>query len=331
MSLPNWKGLLKWSLSKVDPKRKDEVKQMSKEDLEFLEGALSSVNEHEKQVANSVSEVNRISKAFMTSENGENKNKEIEFDKKVLLESMQKLEEYFEEHPSNATSLARQGLLESFTLLLKSDDMEVLSSTLSIISCSFSNNESVLEEASKTQLVPNLLKLKNKLKDTQLEPRLITAISSSIRNCRRAEQLFVTLGGLSYLKDSLESTNLKTRERAILLFNHFISLDKASRLIMATLNPYKILNLLLPLDPENNGIQFTELSCTLVFLILQKHSNAFTGEELNEVSKVLDRELQSLGSLNAVDYEKAKQIEHLLICYPKGGIIFLPFDTVLEI
>ncbi|KAF5153641.1 hypothetical protein TpMuguga_02g02110 [Theileria parva strain Muguga] len=309
MSLPNWKGLLKWSLSKVDPKRKDEeVKKMSKEDMEFLEGAMASVNEHEKEIANSVSEVNRISKAFATSENAEDKSKGVEFDKKVLLESLDKLEEHFEEHPSNATSLARQGLLESFTLLLKSDDLEVLSATLSIISCSFSNNESVLEDASKTQLVPNLLKLKAKLKDTDLEPKLITAISSSIRNCRRAEQLFVTLGGLGYLKDSLESSNLKTRERAILLFNHFISLDKASKLIMATLNPYKILNMLLPLDPENNGIQFTELSCTLVFLILQKHSNAFTGGELAAVSKLLDRELKSLESLNAVDYEKVKQL-----------------------
>lgn len=105
---------------------------MSKEDMEFLEGAMASVNEHEKEIANSVSEVNRISKAFATSENAEDKSKGVEFDKKVLLESLDKLEEHFEEHPSNATSLARQGLLESFTLLLKSDDLEVLSATLSV-------------------------------------------------------------------------------------------------------------------------------------------------------------------------------------------------------
>ncbi|UKJ90421.2 hypothetical protein MACJ_001354 [Theileria orientalis] len=304
MSLPHWKGLLKWSLSKTDPdKKEEETRPMSEEDKKFLEGAMASLQNHEKEIANSVSEINRISKLFS---NGAHDLTEEEI--KILLGSLEMLQEHFEDHPSNSSSLIRLGLLDSFTLLLHSDDDEVLSATLSIISCAFSNNESILEEASKTKLLPNLIKLKDRLKDSDLEPKLISALSSSVRNCRRAEVVFITLDGLTYLKECLGRSNLKTRERAVLLLNHFLSLDRVGKLIVAKLDPYRIVKMLLPVDPVNNGIQFCELSSTLVSLLLQKHSDIFTREEVEDSVRRLDEELASLTSLGNSDYNNIVEI-----------------------
>ncbi|UKK02043.2 hypothetical protein MACK_001397 [Theileria orientalis] len=282
---------------------KEETKPMSEEDKKFLEGAMTSLQNHEKEISNSVSEINRISKLFS---NGPHNLTEEEV--KILLGSLEMLQEHFEDHPSNSSSLIRLGLLDSFTLLLHSDDDEVLSATLSIISCAFSNNESILEDASKTKLLPNLIKLKDRLKDSALEPKLISALSSSVRNCRRAEIVFITLDGLTYLKECLGRSNLKTRERAVLLFNHFLSLDRVGKLILAKLDPYRIVKMLLPVDPVNNGIQFCELSSRLVSLLLQKHRDIFTCEEVEDAVRRLDEQLASLTSLSNSNYNNIVEI-----------------------
>lgn len=124
-----------------------------------------------------------------------------------------------------------------------------------MISCTLSNNESIINKASEYGLTESLLRLRHILKATPLEPKLLSAISSSVRNGNVAESNFVKNGGLGYLSECIRSENPKSRERAVLFLVHFLALDKLTKASIRNMRPYNIIKSLLPLEPLVQGIK----------------------------------------------------------------------------
>lgn len=124
MSLPEWKGLLKWSLGHISGKNdsEEERKPLSKDDMEFIKGALNTVHEHENEISNAVKTINTLSGSEQIDDTG----------KEQLLGAFDTLEDHFNDHPSNASNLIKSGLLHSLIGLLKSNDHDILNSTLSV-------------------------------------------------------------------------------------------------------------------------------------------------------------------------------------------------------
>lgn len=125
MSLPEWKGLLKWSLGHISGKKDSEEEKrepLSKDDMEFIKGALNTVHEHENEINNAIKTINTLSE----NEQIDNTSKE------QLLGAFDTLEDHFNDHPSNASNIIKSGLLQSFINLLKSNDHDILNSTLSV-------------------------------------------------------------------------------------------------------------------------------------------------------------------------------------------------------
>ncbi|AFZ79348.1 hypothetical protein BEWA_021960 [Theileria equi strain WA] len=289
---------IRFGTNKTRINKEEKREPLSKDDMEFIKGALNTVHEHENEINNAIKTINTLSE----NEQIDNTSKE------QLLGAFDTLEDHFNDHPSNASNIIKSGLLQSFINLLKSNDHDILNSTLSIISCTLSNNESIINKASDFGLAESLLRLRHVLKATPLEPKLLSAISSSVRNGNVAEANFVKNGGLGYLSECIRSKNPKTRERAVLFLVHFLALDKLTKASIRNMRPCNIIKSLLPLEPLVQGIQYCEVCTRLFKLLLQKHRNCFTRDEMREITQLFSKDLKAITSMNQESLDEIKNV-----------------------
>ncbi|GBE59140.1 hsp70 nucleotide exchange factor fes1-like protein, putative [Babesia ovata] len=120
MSLPDWKGLLKWTLKHVPENSTGNTRPIAKEDVEFLQKAMESVHDHDDKVK-------RAAQLIQQSSVGG-----AEYDVSQLLDAFDTMEQYYEEHPGNASSAHRTGVLAAVIEHLGKGDRNILPAALSV-------------------------------------------------------------------------------------------------------------------------------------------------------------------------------------------------------
>lgn len=242
MSLPDWKGLLKWTLQQV-PEAPSEVKKpMSKEDIEFLQKAMDSVHDHEKKVKDAAKVI--VEEALNTAE---------DHGTEEVLDAFETMELFYEEHPGNASSVHKTGMLDALVAHVKKANKNTVSAALSLLTTTLSNNEVVQNAAAKGPLMNHLLEMRPLVKNTPIEPKLITTIAAATRHCLEAEKRFIHLGGLQYLAKCTEVGNRKVKEKAALLVYHFVNLGKLTGSSAHSIDLLRVVRNLMPLDVSVQG------------------------------------------------------------------------------
>ncbi|EDO08051.2 hypothetical protein BBOV_III004880 [Babesia bovis T2Bo] len=280
MSLPDWKGLLKWTLQHVPENSTGNKKPISKEDVEFLQKAMDSVHDHDKKVKSAAQLIHDMA----TKEKIDNVDE--------LLDAFDTMEQFYEEHPGNASSVHRTGMLDAIAQHIKQGNTKILPAALSLLITTISNNEKVQEEATKGPLMQNLLDLREKVDNTNLEPKLITAIAAVTRHCTTAEKHFVKVGGMRYIAQCTAKHNLKVKEKAALLIYHFVNLQKLDKREANNVQLLTTVRNLMPLDVKNHGIQYAEVCVNLFAAIVSKYPNSINKNDAltlwNQLAKAIE-------------------------------------------
>ncbi|GFE53115.1 hypothetical protein BaOVIS_005190 [Babesia ovis] len=282
MSLPDWKGLLKWTLQQVPENTTGSKKPISKEDVEFLQKAMDSVHDHDKKVKSAAQLIQEMATRTTID------------DVDALLEAFDIMEQFYEEHPGNASSVHRTGMLDAITQYIKQGNREVLPAVLSLLITTISNNEKVQEEATKGPLMQHLLDLREMADDTALEPKLITAIAAVTRHCVSAEKHFVKVGA---------KKNLKVKEKAALLIYHFVNLQKLDKREAQRIQLLAAVRNLMPLDVQTHGIQYVEVCINLFAAAVLKYPHSINKNEAIALWKQLSKVVEGTQEL-----EGAKEI-----------------------
>ncbi|CDR97081.1 PROTEIN FOLDING REGULATOR, putative [Babesia bigemina] len=271
MSLPDWKGLLNWTLKHVPEDSTGNTKPIAKEDVEFLQKAMESIHDHDDKVKRAAQLIQQ------SAAHG------AEYDTSQLLEAFDTMEQYYEEHPGNASSMHRTGMLAAVTEHVGQGNREVLPAALSLLTTTLSNNEKVQEEAAKGPLMMHLLRLRQQVTGTPLEPKLITTVAAATRHCVKAEEHFVRVGGMQYISQCTASSNLKVKEKAALLIYHFVNLQKLDKREAHKTQLLKTVRNLMPLNvatqgerqlptPQSSaGIQYAEVCVNLFAAAVLKY------------------------------------------------------------
>ncbi|KAK1444731.1 hypothetical protein BgAZ_106370 [Babesia gibsoni] len=287
MSLPDWKGLLKWTLNQV-PEAPTEVKKpMSKEDIEFLQKAMESVHEHEKEVKDAAKVI--IEEAL---------NKGETHSVEEVLEAFETMELFYEEHPGNASSVHKTGMLDALVAHVKQAKKETVSAALS-------------EAAAKGPLMIHLLEMRPMVHNTPVEPKLITTIAAATRHCVEAEKRFVQLGGLLYLVQCTSKVNPKTKEKAALLIYHFVNLEKLNRHDAQRIQMLNTVRNLMPLDVAEKGIQYAEVCINLFASAVLKYPQVINKSDAKKVADQLSQAIENVEQLESAK-ETLKEVHEAL-------------------
>lgn len=296
MSLPQLKDLLKWTLQQMpandgetEPKDRHQV---TPEDIAFISGAMEAAQAHEKAISSALLYLISFEKADLD-----------ESDRNQLLESIEILQEFFEEHPGNSDGIERGGLIPSLERIIHLGDNEVTSKGLELLSIVLSNNVNLLESVADMGLLVTLFKLYWKLKGTDIEQKVISTISASIRHCEKGEKKFLNLGGVKLIDECVGSSNIKCRERGALLLYHFVQLDKMTEEV----DYERVMRNLTPL--VSGGIQYCETCAKLFGAMIEKKRDCFKGSEAMEI---VQEEIDSITKLVEEGHEGLEHVLELL-------------------
>ncbi|KAK2196711.1 bifunctional Armadillo-type fold/Armadillo-like helical [Babesia duncani] len=278
----DWKGLLNWSLQQTPNDSETPKKPLKKEDIEFIEGAMRGIQEHDRLINNAIETILKSPKEGA--------------DNPKLLECFEILEDYYIEHPGNASNIHKIGLLDALVELLTLElKHEILEAILTLISCTLSNNESILKMAAEKELTCTLLNLKAKVAGTSLELKFLSALACSTRHCQVAETAFISLGGLEYLIELMSrNKSTKIREKAALLFYHFIILQKAPSSIMSEIPLVDVITSLLPLDFCNTGLSYCEVCARLFHALVVNYGSNITRQDFSKMTSLINKEINNL-------------------------------------
>ncbi|GIX60837.1 protein folding regulator, putative [Babesia caballi] len=260
-------------------------KPLNKEDVEFLQKAMDSVHDHDKKVKSAAEYILRTAK-----EGGRDNTDQ-------LLDAFDTMEQFYEEHPGNASSVHRSGMLDAIVEHIRQGRREVLPAALSLLITTLSNNEKVQEEAAKGPLIQYLLQMREHVEGTALEPKLITAIAAATRHCVNAEKHFVKLGGMQYIVQCTAKDNPKVREKAALLIYHFVNLQKLDKREAQKAQLLNAVRNLTPLDVPTQGIQYAEICVNLFAAAVLKYPHSVNRAEALELWRQISRAVESTEQL----------------------------------
>ncbi|ORM40057.1 uncharacterized protein BXIN_1196 [Babesia sp. Xinjiang] len=300
MSLPDWKGLLKWTLQQVPETPSSEKKPISKEDVEFLQKAMESVHDHDKKVKSAAQLIQEL--ATQSKFN----------DLETLLEAFDTMEQFYEEHPGNASSVHRTGMLDAITEYIKQGNLDVMPAVLSLLITTISNNAKVQEEAAKGPMMQYLLQLRQKADGTALEPKLITAIAAVIRHCDIAEKQFVKVGGMQYIAQCTAKKNLKVKEKAALLIYHFVNQQKLDKREAQKMQLLTAVRNLMPLDVQTHGIQYAEVCINLFAAAVLKYPHSINRDEALSLWRQLAKAVENTKELEGAN-EILREVHNALV------------------
>ncbi|SBT31766.1 conserved Plasmodium protein, unknown function [Plasmodium ovale wallikeri] len=273
----NWPGLLKWSTKHVHNVKcvhdayqgltflnspnadgtVDTNKRLSKEDIEFLQGA---IKEALSQVEDPYEAINEAIRNFENKDDG------------IVLASAKIIERLIDEYPEVSKNLDKINAIDPLLNLLENPNNHILESVLQILSLALSNNPILQDSVFKKNGLKKLLIKLQESQKTIIDKKLITAISALIRHHDEAENKFIDYGGIAFLVYGMQTNIYKYQEKSALLLKHLIHQNKISFEIF---EKNKIMKGLVCLANNKNidetGIQYGETTAELFLALMQNH------------------------------------------------------------
>ncbi|VEV55924.1 conserved Plasmodium protein, unknown function [Plasmodium vinckei vinckei] len=297
----NWPGLLKWS-TKYSDGTIDTNKRLSKEDIEFLQGA---IKEALSQVEDPYEAIGEAVRNFESKDEG------------IILASAKIIERLVDEYPEVAKNLDKINALDPLLKLLESNNNHILESVLQIFSLALSNNP-VLQDCvfKKNGLKILLLKLQES-KQTTVDKKLITAISALIRHHDEGENKFIDYGGIAFLVYGMQTNIYKYQEKSALLLKHLVHQNKITFEIF---EKNKVMNGLIALTNNKNidetGIQYGETTAELFLALMQNHRHKLAkGGYLKQIKELIEGRLNYLTVIqDNASYDVSQEIDLFKEC-----------------
>ncbi|CDU84934.1 hypothetical protein YYC_03208 [Plasmodium yoelii 17X] len=297
----NWPGLLKWS-TKYSDGTVDTNKRLSKEDIEFLQGA---IKEALSQVEDPYEAIGEAVRNFESKDEG------------IILASAKIIERLVDEYPEVAKNLDKINALDPLLKLLESNNNHILESVLQIFSLALSNNP-VLQDCvfKKNGLKILLLKLQES-KQTTVDKKLITAISALIRHHDEGENKFIDYGGIAFLVYGMQTNIYKYQEKSALLLKHLIHQNKIT---FETFEKNKVMNGLIALANNKNidetGIQYGETTAELFLALMQSHRHKLAkAGYLKQLKELIEGRLNYLTVIqDNASYDVSQEIDLFKDC-----------------
>lgn len=173
------------------------------------------------------------------------------------------------------------------------------------------NNEVVQNAAAKGPLMNHLLEMRPLVKNTPIEPKLITTIAAATRHCLEAEKRFIHLGGLQYLAKCTEVGNRKVKEKAALLVYHFVNLGKLTGSSAHSIDLLRVVRNLMPLDVSVQGIQYADVCINLFAAAVGKYPQMLDKKEALKVAQELSTAVAGIEQLESAA-ETLKEVQEAL-------------------
>lgn len=300
MSLPDWKGLLKWTLQQVPESPSVPKKPMAKEDVEFLQKAMESVHDHDKKVKSAAQMIVEV--AMQKGNNGT---------ADELPDAFETMELFYEEHPGNASSVHKTGMLDALVEHVRQADQKTVAAAMSLLTTTLSNNEKVQEAAAKGPLMQYLLQMRKDVDGTPIEPKLIATIAAATRHCVDAENHFIKVGGMQYIIQCTAKSNPKVKEKAALLIYHFVNLNKLNKQDAQRMQLLHAVQNLMPLNVAVQGIQYAEVCINLFSAVVLKYPGAVNKAEAMKIAQQLTSAVESIPALEGAK-DTLKQVHSAL-------------------
>ncbi|CRG98591.1 conserved Plasmodium protein, unknown function [Plasmodium relictum] len=292
----NWPGLLKWSTKYADGTI-DTNKRLSKEDIEFLQGA---IKEALSQVEDPYEAINEAVKNFENKDEG------------IILASAKIVERLVDEYPEVARNLDKINAIDPLLKLLDHSNNHILESVLQILSLALSNNPVLQESVFKKNALKTLLIKLQESQKTLIDKKLITAISALIRHHDEAENKFIDYGGVGFLVYGMQTNIYKYQEKSALLLKHLIHQNKITFEIFIKNEIMKgLICLANNKNIDETGIQYGETTAELFLAIIQNHRHKLAKSgNLHNLKKLIEDRLTYLRVVqNSASYDVSHEIE----------------------
>lgn len=297
----NWPGLLKWSTKYADG-TVDTNKRLSKEDIEFLQGAIKDAL---SQVEDPYEAINEAVRNFENADEG------------IILASAKIVERLVDEYPEISRNLHKINAIDPLLKLLNQTNNHILESVLQIFSLALSNNPELQECVfKKNGLKTLLLKLQDSQK-TVIDKKLITAISALIRHHDEAENKFIDYGGVGFLVYGMQTNIHQYQEKSALLLKHLIHQNKITFEIFLKNEIMKgLICLANNKNIDETGIQYGETTAELFLALMQNHRHKLAKSGYLHNLKVLieDRLAYLRVVQESASYDVSQEIELFTDC-----------------
>ncbi|KYO02813.1 hypothetical protein PGSY75_0410600 [Plasmodium gaboni] len=297
----NWPGLLKWSTKYADGTI-DTNKRLSKEDIEFLQGAIKDAL---SQVEDPYEAINEAVRNFENKDEG------------IILASAKIVERLVDEYPEVARNLDKIKAIDPLLKLLDNSNNHILESVLQILSLALSNNPELQDSVFKKNALKTLLIKLQESQKTIIDKKLITAISALIRHHDQGENKFIDYGGVGFLVYGMQTNIFKYQEKSALLLKHLIHQNKITFDIFIKNDIMKgLVALVNNKNIDETGIQYGETTAELFLALIQNHRHKLAKSGyLHTIKKLIEDRLSYLRIVqDSASYDVSQEIELFTDC-----------------
>lgn len=292
----NWPGLLKWSMKYSDG-TVNTNKRLSKEDIEFLQGAIKECLSHIEDPYEAM--VEAVSN-FQSKDEG------------LILASAKIVERLLDEYPEIARNLNKTNAIDPLLDLIELENNHILESVLQIFSLALSNNPDLQDIVFKKGALKKLLIKLQQSQHTHIDTKLITAISALIRHHSDAENKFIDYGGVGFLAYGMQTNIYKYQEKSALLLKHLVHQGKITYEIFVKKEIMKgLISLANNKNIDETGVQYGETTAELILAIIQKHRNKLAKSgELHNLKVLMEDRIEYLQTIqDSASYDVSHEIE----------------------
>jgi hsp70-interacting protein len=225
--MPNWLGLLKWSLAYSDGTN-ETSNHASKEDMEWLANAMADlVQDQPKRIKEILNELVKfmenptIDNDSIVDSNDTDKNKEKTIDVIELLEEVRDIIDQVD----MAQIFVKYGGIKCLMYFITTEiiTLSVRSLAAVILAEISQNNLNVQEEANKINIIPELCTQCLQANNFNFAAKLLFAISSIVRNNSEAEIIFRDSQMAPIFTKGIESGDIPFMRRTLFFINYFVS------------------------------------------------------------------------------------------------------------
>ncbi|SBS81977.1 conserved Plasmodium protein, unknown function [Plasmodium malariae] len=275
----------------------DTNKRLSKEDIEFLQGAIKDAL---SQIEDPYEAINEAVRNFENKDEG------------IILASAKIVERLVDEYPEVARNLDKIKAVDPLLKLLDNNNNHILESVLQIFSLALSNNPELQDSVFKKNALKKLLIKLQESQKTVIDKKLITAISALIRHHDEAENKFIDYGGIGFLVYGMQTNIYKYQEKSALLLKHLIHQNKITfELFLKNEIMKGLICLANNKNIDETGIQYGETTAELFLALMQNHRHKLAkAGYLHNLKKLIEDRLVYLRVVqNSASYDVSHEIE----------------------
>jgi len=275
----DWPGLLKWSMKYSDGTSTSNYKQMSDDDIKFIEGAI-------REAMSLAEDPYELVKEAIPRLN-DNDPVVVQTSLRVIDSCLDSADIARNLHTLKATA----PLID----LIWHEHEIVIHLALDILSMSLANNPAFQMDVGKMDGLNNfLLRLSHSSSDV-IGVKTLGCISALIRNNRSLETQFVESDGFKVLCSAIASTNEKFQQKALNLSAHLIREGVVSN---AHVDCHDLVNTLIALLGDRNigetGIQHGELCANLTEALMAQSNSLTTEKQIQDINEAVTARLEYL-------------------------------------